>query len=162
MELCPCGSGDAYAGCCEPLIRGERNAETAEALMRSRYSAYAKAEIDYLYQTTHPSQRLKFNHEESAAWSKKSQWISLEVLRTEKGGPGEDVGIVEFVARYREKDRLVNHHEIAEFVHEEGGWRFKDGHSPKPEQAIRKGPKIGRNDPCLCGSGKKHKKCCGR
>jgi SEC-C motif-containing protein len=162
MELCPCGSGDVYAGCCEPLIRGERDAETAEALMRSRYSAYAKVEIDYLYQTTHLSQRSKFNHEESAAWSKKAQWISLEVLRTEKGGPDEDAGIVEFVARYREKERLVNHHEIAEFVREEGGWRFKDGHSPKPEQAIRKGPKIGRNDPCPCGSGKKHKKCCWR
>lgn len=162
MELCPCGSGDTYAGCCEPLIRGERDAETAEVLMRSRYSAYAKVEIDYLYQTTHRSQRSTFNHEESAAWSKKAQWISLEVLRTEKGGPDEDVGIVEFVARYREKERLVNHHEIAEFVRGEGGWRFKDGHSPKPEQAIRKGPKIGRNDPCTCGSGKKHKKCCGR
>ena len=161
MDACPCGSGGTYTDCCEPLIKGRQAAETAEALMRSRYSAYAKTEIDYLYETTHVSQRDKFNREESAVWSKKAEWISLEIIRTECGGREDISGTVEFVARYREKERMVKHHEIAEFVRENGAWFFKDGHSPKPEQAIRKGPKIGRNDPCPCGSGKKYKKCCG-
>lgn len=162
MPLCPCGSENAYTTCCEPLITGKQTAETAEALMRARYSAYAKGQIDYICETTHSTERSKFNHAESKAWSRKAQWVSLQILRTEKGGPADDDGIVEFKARYREKDRMVNHHEIAAFVREDGAWRFKDGHAPLPEQAIRQGPKIGRNDPCPCGSGKKHKKCCGR
>jgi SEC-C motif-containing protein len=161
MDPCPCGSGQAYADCCEPLIDGLRPAETAEALMRSRYSAYAKTRIDYIRETTHESQRSQFNQDESTAWSRKADWISLEILRTEDGGPEDTVGVVEFVARYREKARMVRHHEIAEFVRESDRWLFKDGHAPKPEQAIRQGPKIGRNDPCPCGSGKKYKKCCG-
>ncbi len=162
MDLCPCGSDKVYSDCCHPLISGRQSAETAEALMRSRYSAYAKTEIEYLYQTTHTSHQAKFNHQESAAWSKRAQWIALDLLRTEKGGPDDDIGLVEFVAHYREKERRVKHHEVAEFVRENGDWRFKDGHAPKPEQEVRQSPKVGRNDPCPCSSGKKYKKCCGR
>jgi hypothetical protein len=55
MELCPCGSQKDYVDCCQPLIKGERTADTAEALMRSRYTAHAKKEFDYLFETTHPS-----------------------------------------------------------------------------------------------------------
>ena len=161
MESCPCGSGQAYIECCHPIIQGGQVAQTAEALMRSRYCAYVKAEIDYIYDTTHASQRSKFNREESLAWSRKAEWQALEILRTEDGGPEDDSGIVEFVARYREKGKAVQHHEIAEFTREDGRWYFVDGHAPKPSQSIRQGPKVGRNDPCPCGSGKKYKKCCG-
>ena len=161
MEPCPCESGKTYAECCEPLIQGARKAESAEALMRSRYVAHVKAEIDYIYQTTHPSKRHTVNREQVRAWCKKSQWQGLEILQTTDGGPDDQTGIVEFVARYREKERPVRHHEIAEFVQNEGTWYFMDGQPPKPVQAVRQGPKIGRNDPCPCGSGKKYKKCCG-
>ena len=57
METCPCGTNKAYSQCCEPLIRGERQAATPEELMRSRYSAYAKTEVDYIINTTHPEKR---------------------------------------------------------------------------------------------------------
>jgi SEC-C motif domain protein len=161
MEMCPCGRGKDYADCCAPLIQGARDAATAEELMRSRYSAYAKSEIDYIYATTHAKQRSKFNHKESLAWSRNTEWQSLEILRTEAGGADDESGIVEFMARYREKGKAVQHHEVAEFVKQEGRWYFMDGHAPKPVQVHRQGPKIGRNDPCPCGSGKKFKKCCG-
>lgn len=161
MENCPCGSGNDYMQCCRPYIQGTQDAPTAEALMRSRYSAYVASEIDYIYQTTHRSQRSKFNREESLAWARKADWKSLEILGTESGGPGDQSGTVEFVALYNEKGKAVRHHEIAEFTKEDGRWYFVDGHAPKPVQSIRQGPKIGRNDPCPCGSGRKFKKCCG-
>ncbi len=161
MEPCPCGSQLAYSVCCEPLIRGTQNAQTAEALMRSRYTAHVKTEVDYIYETTLPTQRKNCDRDSVTAWSKKSEWQGLEVLKTEAGGPEDQSGTVEFIARYREKGKAVRHHEIAEFAQNEGRWYFKDGHAPKAIQAIRQGPKIGRNDPCPCGSGKKSKKCCG-
>ena len=160
MEPCPCGSGNPYADCCEPVIQGTRNAETPEALMRSRYTAYVKKELDHLHNSLHPSQRKDYKKEEGADWAKNLDWQSLEILKTEDGGPEDETGTVEFVARYRKKETPFNHHEIAEFTREDGQWYFKDGHAPKPVQSIRQGPKIGRNDPCPCGSGKKYKKCC--
>ena len=161
MEPCPCQSGKAYAECCEPLILGVEKALTAEALMRSRYTAHVKTQIDYIYQTTHPSKRHTVDRDKVKAWSKKSQWQGLEILKTTAGGSEDQSGTVEFVARYREKDRPVRHHEIAQFVKNQDCWYFMDGQAPKPVPTVRQGPKIGRNDPCPCGSGKKYKKCCG-
>ena len=160
MEPCPCGSGQTYDNCCEPMIQGKIQAETAEQLLRSRYSAHVKAEIDYIYHTTHSNQRSNVNREQVAAWSKGAQWLGLEILDSTNGLAGDESGTIEFVARYREKDKKVEHREIAEFKKEDGLWRFSDGQAPKPTQVIRKGPKVGRNDPCPCGSGKKFKKCC--
>ncbi|MDX9788336.1 MAG: YchJ family protein [Desulfobacterales bacterium] len=161
METCPCGSNLAYADCCAPLIQGHQPAQSAEALMRSRYSAYVKTAIDYIHDTLHPSRRQKLNREEALEWSKKSDWQGLEILKTVAGGPDDETGTVEFIARYAEKGKNMIHHEIAEFSKLDGRWYFVDGSMPKPAQSIRQGPKIGRNDPCICGSGKKYKKCCG-
>lgn len=161
MDLCPCGSGINYEDCCGPLIKGTQIAETAESLMRSRYAAYVKTEIDYILNTTHADQRQNFDRLDSETWSKKTDWHSLEIRRTEDGGPQDETGWVEFVARYRKKGVLAQHHELAQFKKEEGQWFFYDGHAPQYEQVIRQGTKVGRNDPCPCGSGKKHKKCCG-
>jgi SEC-C motif-containing protein len=161
MELCPCGSEKDYNACCQPLIKGERAAETAEALMRSRYTAHAKKEYDYIFDTTQPAKRQDSDRKETAAWSKKLDWQSLEIRNVAQGGPDDSSGTVEFVARYRKNGTAFDHHEIAEFVREDDRWYFKDGQPPQPVQAVRQGPKIGRNDPCPCGSGKKFKKCCG-
>ena len=120
MEMCPCGSGNEYMQCCRPYIQGAQSAPTAEALMRSRYSAYVTSEIDYVHQTTHPTQRSKFNHKESLEWSRKADWKSLEIIRTDSGGPEDSTGTVEFVAHYYEKGKAVRHHEIAEFRKEDG------------------------------------------
>jgi len=161
MDACPCGSGQDYAGCCQPMISGEQKSQTAEALMRSRYTAYVKTAIDYIHDTTHESQRDKFNRKESEVWSKKTEWQSLEILKSDGGGVEDQTGMVEFIARYRKKGKLAQHHEVAEFKKEDGSWYFFDGHAPEYEQVVRDGGKIGRNAPCPCGSGKKYKKCCG-
>lgn len=161
MELCPCGSEKEYLDCCQPLIKGERAAETAEALMRSRYTAHAYKEYDYIFDTTLPSKREESDRKGTAAWSKKLEWQRLEIREVEKGGPDDATGTVEFVARYRKNGKAFDHHEVAEFIREDDRWYFKDGKPPQAVQAVRQGPKIGRNDPCPCGSGKKFKKCCG-
>jgi SEC-C motif-containing protein len=162
MDLCPCGSEKAYAHCCEPLIEGQAHADTAEMLMRSRYSAHAKKKFDYLFETTLPESRQEEDRKETAAWSRKLDWQNLAVRSVEAGGPEDEKGTVEFVARYRKNGKAFEHHEIAEFVRQEDRWYFKDGQAPQQVQSVRQGPKIGRNDPCPCGSGKKFKKCCGK
>lgn len=160
MSECACGSGKEYSECCEPLIKGERKAETAEELLRSRYSAYAKVEADYLLNTLAPDQRENHDDEGTREWAEKSEWHGLEILKTEAGGPGDEEGDVEFVASYTFDGIRQKHHELAHFTKEEGTWYFENG-EPVTETFVRSEPKVGRNDPCPCGSGKKYKKCCG-
>ncbi len=160
QDTCPCGSEQAYTDCCHPLIFGKKQAETAEELMRARYSAHVKAQVDFIHSTTHPDKRGDVDRKQVLAWSKNSQWLGLQINATEAGRAEDEKGTVTFTAQYREKGKRVEHHEIAEFVRKDGLWYFRDGNPPKPVQSIRNGPKIGRNDPCPCGSGKKFKKCC--
>jgi SEC-C motif-containing protein len=122
--LCPCGSGRAYAGCCAPLIDGERAAETAEELMRSRYTAYTLARDDYLLRTWHPSRRPQALDLRSAAPVK---WLGLTILRTRAGGPADSEGSVEFVARYKPAGKAGRLHEISRFVKDHGQWFYVDG-----------------------------------
>jgi len=158
---CPCGSGNDYAGCCEPFIKGESNPETAEQLMRSRYSAYVLEEISYIHDTLHPDARADWDEKGAREWSKSSTWNGLEIVGTEAGGPGDETGKVEFIAGFFMEGKQLIHHELAVFEKSAGRWYFKDGEMVKPKQVKREAPKIGRNDPCPCGSGKKYKKCCG-
>ncbi len=160
MDTCPCGSEKNYSDCCGPLIAGERTADTAEALLRSRYTAYARQEVDYIVDTTHPEKREADSRKTVEKWAKNTQWRLLQVLDVTAGGPDDNEGSVEFMADYMEKGKKRKHHEIAEFKKLDGQWFFFDAGAPKIEQFVRKGPKVGRNDPCPCGSGKKYKKCC--
>jgi SEC-C motif-containing protein len=160
MELCPCGTGKAYAECCQPAIKGERPAQSAEALMRSRYAAYAKVETDYIFETTHPKHREGYDHAGTKEWAEGAEWQSLEIVSTTAGGADDTTGEVEFVARYTEKGEPRVHHEVALFKKEKDTWFFTDGKSVGQRPIVS--TKIGRNDPCSCGSGKKYKKCCGK
>lgn len=160
MSECPCGSGSPYAECCEPYVTGATPAPTAESLMRSRYTAYTLAEIDYLYATSGPGIRKEFDHETSRSWAESAEWQGLAVLNVEGGGVGDQTGRVEFLARYQVGEKVCDHHEHAEFGRVDGEWRFLDGLVRGPEPVRREGPKVGRNDPCPCGSGRKFKKCC--
>lgn len=158
---CPCSSGSDRSACCGPYLSGEARPPTAEALMRSRYSAYVEGAIPYLMATIHPLARDEEDEEEARRWSRKSEWLGLEVTEVEEGGEDDARGEVEFVARYVTDGREVAHHERATFLREKGRWYFASGETPGPETFVREGPRVGRNDPCPCGSGKKHKKCCG-
>ncbi|MBI9085109.1 MAG: YchJ family protein [Desulfobacterales bacterium] len=160
MDTCPCGSNQAYSDCCEPIINGERPAETPEALMRARYTAHSRAQVDFLLESVHPDHRDQHDAKAVRNWSQRSQWLGLEIRDTGNGGPEDDTGWVEFIAHYREKENRKSHHEIAEFRKFEEKWYFYDGKAPQIEQVVRSAPKVGRNDPCPCGSGKKYKKCC--
>ncbi|MFH1728632.1 MAG: YchJ family protein [Pseudomonadota bacterium] len=160
MSKCPCQSDLDYSKCCEPLIKGEQKAETAEALMRSRYSAYVKNEINYIASTHHKSGRDEFDHDTADKWSKAAKWAGLEIRNREKGTKDDTEGKVEFIAKYYLEGKFQAHHEEAEFIKEEDVWYFKDGNMVVNEPVKREGEKVGRNDPCPCGSGKKFKKCC--
>jgi SEC-C motif domain protein len=102
MEQCPCGSGLAYAECCEPIIKGKRPAQTAEALMRSRYSAYVKVETDYIFETTHPKHREGYDPDGTREWAEGAEWHGLEIVSVKNGGAEDGTGEVEFIARYSE------------------------------------------------------------
>lgn len=127
--------------------------------MRARYTAYARGDLGYLEGTQLAGD---WDRASAEAWSKNSEWLGLEVVSTEAGGPGDETGVVEFVARYALKGVPQEHRETARFGRRDGKWIFLDGdvHGSKP--VVRESPKIGRNDPCPCGSGRKYKKCCGR
>ncbi len=162
-ELCPCGSEKKFGACCGPFLDGSKLPKTAEALMRSRYSAYACADVDYLYRTSSKAVQKEFDADNTKKWAESSEWTGLEVVNVEKGGERDDSGVLEFVAHYRVKGTMFNHHEIAEFTRgSEGQWVFEDGKILAPEPIRREEPKVGRNDVCPCGSGKKFKKCCGK
>ena len=159
MNSCPCGSGTDYAVCCEPIITGKKLAETAEQLMRARYSAHVKVDVDFLYASTHPDYREGYDHKGTKTWAENSEWLGLDILATTDGGPGDESGEVEFIARFRNKDGTRKHHERGLFKREKKKWLFTEGNMVKGQPISV--TKIGRNDPCPCGSGKKYKKCCG-
>jgi SEC-C motif domain protein len=161
MNACPCGSGREYGECCQPIIAGDRKAQTAEQLMRSRYSAYVGKEIGYLRSSLHPDHRGDFDEKSTRAWAEGADWEGLQIVRTVGGGVDEEEGEVEFIASFSQRGVRHDHHERATFARSRGAWYFVDGKEVKPQPIVRAEPKVGRNDPCPCGSGKKHKKCCG-
>ncbi len=119
---CPCGRG-AYQACCEPFHIQTQTAPTAEALMRSRYSAYALGLGDYVLLTWHSSTRPpQLNLQQEIAQGK---WLGLSV----KGHwPGHGKAEVEFVARYKPNHGPASRlHERSRFVQEQGRWYYVDG-----------------------------------
>lgn len=170
---CPCGSTENFEKCCEPFLTGKALPETAEQLMRSRYTAFTVKDIDYLKNTLAPESRADFDAASTKQWAAKAKWKGLQILSTQKGSANDKKGVVEFIATYQSEGETLDHHETAQFRKSESGqWYFVEGdshthkegeghHHDKPQTVVRDAPKLGRNDPCLCGSGKKFKKCCG-
>jgi SEC-C motif-containing protein len=156
---CPCGTGRPFEACCGPYLAGALP-PTAEALMRSRYTAYARGEVDYVFGSHDPATRKDIDEAAVAKWSRESQWLGLEVRATERGGVDDDEGTVEFVARWRDNAGEQRHHERSLFRRVDGRWFYVDGQMVKGAPAVRE-ERPGRNDPCPCGSGKKYKKCHG-
>jgi len=160
MADCSCGSGKDYEKCCAMYIEKGIPAPTAELLMRARYTAYAKGKIDFIMDSHIPSDRDNLSREDITLWSSSSEWQGLEILNTSKGTESDSKGTVEFKAHYMQDRARYTHHEVALFEKVEGQWFFADSQiQNKP--LTRETPKVGRNDPCPCGSGKKYKKCCG-
>ncbi len=160
MTICPCGSGAPYSECCEQITSGKQSAGTAEQLMRARYSAYALAKMDFIFESTHPDYREGYDHAGTKEWAETAEWQGLKIINTKKGGVEDSVGEVEFIASFVEKGDKREHHEAGQFKRKDGHWYFTEGHMVRPQPLTV--TKIGRNDPCTCGSGLKYKKCCGK
>ncbi len=159
---CPCGSGSPLNDCCRPVIDGAAKAPTAEALMRSRYTAYTLQDIDYLESTLDPGELRDFDKNGSEKWARDSTWLGLEIVSTSAGASGDKDGTVEFKACFKRDGAKQEHHEISRFQNIDGKWLYCGGKEVAPVQFRRDAPKTGRNEPCPCGSGKKYKKCCGK
>lgn len=144
--MCICGKSKPFNSCCEPIITKKRPARSAEELMRSRYSAYVRANGEYLvYSAVKENQY----HEDIALieeFTTSVEWLGLEILSS-------DYDTVEFKAYYRDTEGIKVLHEKSFFAQEDGIWKYKDGTLFNSQ--------VKRNDPCPCGSGKKFKKCCG-
>jgi SEC-C motif domain protein len=154
---CFCGSDNTFEQCCKPIIDGTQPAPTAQALMRSRYSAYVIIASQYLIDSTHISQRANYSKTDIEAWAKESNWQKLEIIDCKKGLSDDSVGEIEFNAYYHDSKNILQiHHEKSIFKKESGDWFYVNG-TIIPSKSI-----INRNDACACGSGKKFKKCCGR
>ncbi len=160
-DACPCRSGKVWGQCCAPILSGAQPAPTAEALMRSRYSAYAVGYSDYLAASLHPEQRDDLDLAATRRWAQQAQWLDLQLLGCQAGGVDDVVGEVEFIATFKAHGVIKTHHEKAVFHRYEGVWYYVEGALMKPSTAIHAVPKVGRNAGCPCGSGKKFKKCCG-
>ncbi|MDR2617325.1 MAG: YchJ family protein [Treponema sp.] len=161
MKPCPCGSGLDYAECCEPYITGVKDPPTAEALMRSRYSAYTVHAIDYIISTCDQEAGSSIDVKQTRDWSEKSVWLGLKILSVVKGAAADTEGTVEFEAAYEREGLKDIHHEKARFKKKQAKWFYIDG-DIVPKTVVRAGPKVGRNEPCPCGSGRKYKHCHGR
>lgn len=158
---CPCGSTSEFEKCCEPYIRGTKPAPTAEALMRSRYTSYTLKEVDYIARTHDPESRDDVDKDAAQQWADQAEWQGLEIVETEAGTEQDDTGVVEFIAKFSLQGKDQRHHERSTFKKVDGNWYYLDGDMVRPKPVKRDAPKVGRNEPCSCGSGKKFKKCCG-
>lgn len=179
---CPCGLSRSYEDCCGRYISGAELPPTAEALMRSRYTAFTRGEYAYIGQTFADAAEREAHAKGAEDWAKSGTFKRLEVLGTHQGGPRDTKGIVEFVATYTQDGVGWDHHETSHFEKDVSGrWLYAGGdghrhregethhhhghhghsHGHSGHTVRREGPKVGRNDPCPCGSGQKYKKCHG-
>lgn len=161
QSLCPCGSALKYAECCAPLHQNKKLAATAEELLRARYCAFPALEIDFVVNTHHSRTRAEINRSDIETWAKGSKWLGLSIHEKEAGLATDTKGSIVFCARYETQGKAQEHWEKALFEKEGQEWRFVDVESAKLGTVKRTEPKVGRNDPCSCGSGKKFKKCHG-
>lgn len=156
VSSCVCGSNLSFDQCCGIFHSGGKLPATAEALMRSRFSAYAADNRDYILATWDKSsqpKKLAFSDENIT-------WQRLEIIDTKKGGVNDNKGIVEFKAYYLNNGEDFMLHEVSRFVKTNGRWFYVDGVVKKVGKIISQ-QNQGKNAPCPCGSGKKFKRCCG-
>lgn len=154
MIPCPCGSGKLILACCGPILAG-KSAPTAEALMRSRYTAYATGKLDYIEATCAGPAAKAFNRREAERSGPGTDWQGLTITGREAGLEGDDTGKVSFTFRVRQNGQEASASEVSLFRKIDGRWFYWD------REDNAKPGKVGRNDPCPCGSGKKFKACHG-
>ena len=155
MSQCPCGSGAELDQCCGPIIASEAAAPTPEALMRSRFTAFARGDLDHIENTQIKNEDDEFDRAGAEAEAENTEWVRLEILDTAQGGAEDDAGMVEFAAHYKQNGAPGTYRGKSNFRFEDGRWLYIDGEI-NPKSAPRRVEKIGRNQLCPCGSGKFH------
>ena len=154
---CPCGTGKTFAECCQPILKKQKPAADAEQLMRSRFTAHVAHDFEHLHRTYLESSKEPFDPAEEEGGGR--DWTRLVIHAHDRSNKPE-TAFVDFTAYYQENGAEQAFHEKAEFQRIDGTWFYT--------RAVRQGPppiksaeaKVGRNDPCPCGSGKKYKQCC--
>lgn len=149
---CHCGSGEPLCRCCRPYLIGEKYPETAQQLMRSRYTANVEHNGLYLLKTWHYSTR------PDTGITTFGDWFGLQILQIIRGGADDEKGMVEFRALYHQGALTGVLREKSRFVREDGRWYYLAGEIVASGLITPR--KTGRNDPCPCGSGRKYKSCC--
>ncbi len=174
-SLCPCGSTLSYADCCAPLHVGQKIADTAAQLMRSRYCAFVLQHIEYIVATTAPFQQPLLDTQAISDWAQQTDWAGLAVIKhTPKIGKrhaqvefkayfhlpasaGHSAGLDLAALDSKGLDSKGVHHELSTFVniptHGTSRWYFLDPTVVMP---------VTQKQPCPCGSGEKYKRCCGQ
>lgn len=122
---CPCRLGETYDLCCGRFHRSEAIPPTAERLMRSRFTAFAVGDVDYLLRTWYPRTRPR-----AIDLDPDQRWVRLDILHTARGGLLDNAGTVEFRAHYHQDDTQDSLHENSRFVKEGGEWLYLDGTFP--------------------------------
>ncbi len=124
---CPCGAKATFDKHCQPVIAGKVQPDTAERLMRARFSAYSLGDVDFLIKTTAAEYREKLDEEELAQYCDSIRCISLKILATEAGGPKDETGVVRFHASLMVNGKRTLHSEISQFHRENGAWVYAEG-----------------------------------
>jgi SEC-C motif-containing protein len=124
QSACPCGSKNSLGDCCLPYIEGKSTAPTAEALMRSRYTAHVIFAIDYLWNTWSPEERIRSSKSDIEAWARSCEWLGLQILETKAGGVQDNQGLVTFIALFRQNGELQQHHEVSVFKKTFQNWLY--------------------------------------
>lgn len=148
---CPCLSEKQYKHCCQPLHNNSLLASSAEQLMRSRYSAFYLNNIDYLLRTLHPRKRQTDDDKTLKQTIEQTPWLGLKIIRHRQIG---NSATVEYIAFYQD-NKIEQLHERSNFIKDNNKWFYLDGEFLDPI-------KLSRNEPCLCGSKNKFKKCHGK
>ncbi len=121
---CPCGANKTRSDCCELYISGKESPSTPEALMRSRYTAYTQANIDYIQKTMRGPAAVSFDADEARRWAEQAEWIDLTVIDS---SVNQAKGMVEFIARYRINQQVQEIHERSEFQRVDHSWYYVSG-----------------------------------
>jgi SEC-C motif domain protein len=139
-------------------LKQQRPAANAEELMRSRFTAHAIGDYPHLHRTYLPTSRKPYVEEKLDGPG--PTWTRL-VIHAHEPGPKPETSFVDFSAYYKQGDGEEALHEKAEFHRVDANWLYARSVRIGPPP-VKAAPKVGRNDPCPCGSGKKYKHCCGK
>lgn len=150
VKNCPCGKPQPYITCCGLYIEEGQYPQTPEQLMRSRYTAFTQGNSDYIKSTMCGELLKQHDPESFKQWTLSVQWDRLEVIAASPIYESTSIAFVQFIAHYYEHNKAQKIAELSEFKKIEGRWYYTNT------------AKLGRNDPCFCGSEKKYKKCCAK